>query len=215
MQIKVVENVLAANDAIAAQNRETLKRSGVIALNVMGSPGAGKTSLVEQTIRLLGQRLRPAVIEGDIATRYDAERVAALGAPVVHIATGGECHLDAPMVGQGLANLDLANADVVLIENVGNLVCPAEYDLGETAKVVVTSVPEGDDKVEKYPLMFRIADAVVINKLDTMPSFTYDLDRVRARLLDLNPNAVSFALSCATGQGLDAWAEWVAARAAT
>ena len=212
MQIKVVEKILAANDAIAAENRELLEKNGILAINIMGSPGAGKTSLAEQTIIALRSRLSTAVIEGDIATRYDAERLAALDIPVVHIATGGECHLDAPMVKQALLQLDLAAADVVLIENVGNLVCPAEYDLGQGKKVVVSSVPEGHDKVEKYPLMFRLADAVVLNKVDTLDAFDFDVQRFEANLKDLNPRAAFFAVSCRTGQGIDAWTDWIRAQ---
>ena len=215
MQIKVVEKILAANDAIAAQNRQLLEQNGVLAINIMGSPGAGKTSVAERTITApaLGG-LSVAVIEGDIATRYDAERLAALDIPVVHIATGGECHLDAPMVKQALLQLDLTAADVVLIENVGNLVCPAEYDLGQGKKVVVSSVPEGHDKVEKYPLMFRLADAVVLNKLDTIDAFDFDAQRFEANLKDLNPEAAFFAVSCRTGQGIEAWADWIRAQLA-
>jgi len=215
VQIKVVEKILAANDAIAAQNRQLLEQNGVLAINIMGSPGAGKTSVAERTITApaLGG-LSVAVIEGDIATRYDAERLAALDIPVVHIATGGECHLDAPMVKQALLQLDLTAADVVLIENVGNLVCPAEYDLGQGKKVVVSSVPEGHDKVEKYPLMFRLADAVVLNKLDTIDAFDFDAQRFEANLKDLNPEAAFFAVSCRTGQGIEAWADWIRAQLA-
>ena len=209
MEIKVVQNVLAANDAIASQNRELLGRRHMVALNVMGSPGTGKTSLLEQTVQILQGRCKIGVIEGDMATNYDAERIAKLEVPVVQVATGGECHLDAPMVKEALANLDLDALDVVIVENVGNLVCPAEYDLGETKKVVVSSLAEGDDKVEKYPLMFRIADAVVLNKMDLADMVDFDVERFEARLKDINPQAAFFRVSCRTGHGAANWVEWV------
>ena len=209
MEIKVVQNVLAANDAIASENRELLARKHVVALNVMGSPGTGKTSLLEQTVQILQGRCKIGVIEGDMATNYDAERIAKLEVPVVQVATGGECHLDAPMVKEALANLDLDALDVVIVENVGNLVCPAEYDLGETKKVVVSSLAEGDDKVEKYPLMFRIADVVVLNKMDLADMVDFDVERFEARLKDINPQAAFFCLSCRAGHGAANWVEWV------
>jgi len=213
VEIKIIERILAANENAAAENRELLDHNHVPALNVMGSPGAGKTSLIERTIALLRDRAPVAVIEGDIATTRDAERVAKLGAPVVQIATGGECHLDAAMVGEALANLDLHSAGVVIIENVGNLVCPAEFDLGEHRKVVVASLPEGDDKIEKYPLIFSIADAVVLNKTDMAGLVDFDIKRFRSELDAINPKAAFFEVSCRTWHGLDEWAEWVAPRA--
>jgi len=210
MRIKIVEKIMAANDAVAAENRRFLDERAVIALNVMGSPGAGKTSLIENTIRQLSNRKHVSVIEGDIATSYDAERIARTGVSVVQIATGGECHLDATMVKQALANLDLPHESVLLIENVGNLVCPAEYDLGEHFRVVVASVPEGDDKIEKYPAIYRRADAVVLNKADMAEVSDFRFDRFRMQIQNINPRAYLFELSCRTGEGLSAWADWVA-----
>ncbi len=211
MEIKIVEKILAANDAVAEENRRMFHERGVVALNVMGSPGAGKTSLIEKTAGRMNARPL-AVIEGDIATTYDAERIAQAGVPVVQIATGGECHLDAAMVKQALADLDLPRDSFLFIENVGNLVCPSEYDLGEGLRVVVASVPEGDDKVEKYPAVYRLADAVVINKIDLLGSSDFDLSRFHSRLSHINPGAALFPLSCRTGEGMEAWAEWIMGR---
>jgi len=209
MRIKIVEKIMAANDAVAAENRRFLDERAVIALNVMGSPGAGKTSLIESTIRQLSNRRHVYVIEGDIATSYDAERIARTGVPVVQIATGGECHLDATMVKQALANLDLPHEGILFIENVGNLVCPAEYDLGEHFRVVVASVPEGDDKIEKYPAIYMRADAVVVNKADMADMSEFRFDRFRMQIHNINPRACLFELSCKTGEGLSAWTDWV------
>lgn len=213
MEIKIVQNILAANDAIAQTNRQFLRDSGVFTVNMLGSPGSGKTSLVEQVATLTAGRCRLAVIEGDIATDYDAQRVAARGVPVVQIATGGECHLDAPMVQQAMQELDFAQIDVLLIENVGNLVCPAEYDLGESARLLVSSVPEGDDKVEKYPLVYRLADGVVLNKTDLLGAVDFSIDRFRDALAKINPSARFFPLSCRTGEGLRPFLDWLLAGA--
>lgn len=210
MRIKIVEKIMAANDAVATENRRLLDEQAVVALNVMGSPGAGKTSLIENTVRWLNNRRRVAVIEGDIATSYDAERIARTGVPVIQIATGGECHLDAAMIKQALADLDLLRGGILLIENVGNLVCPAEYDLGEHFRVVVASVPEGDDKIEKYPAIYRRADAVVVNKADLAEMSDFRFDRFRMQIQNINPHASLFELSCKTGEGLSAWADWIA-----
>ncbi len=210
MQIKVIENILAVNKRSADENQQMMDRHRILALNVMGSPGAGKTSLVERTVSGLAGRLSAAVIEGDIATTYDSQRIAKLDVQVVQIATGGECHLDAAMVGEALQTLDLTGVDVVIIENVGNLVCPAEFDLGEHKKIVVASIPEGDDKIEKYPLIFQVADAVVVNKLDLVEMVDFDVDLFESRLSELNPRAAFFKVSCRTGEGVDSWIEWVA-----
>lgn len=214
MEIKIVQNLLAANDSVAAENRAALDAAGVTSFNVMGSPGSGKTSLIERTISALGAVVRTAVIEGDIATCYDAERIAKLEVPVVQIATGGECHLDAAMVKQAIERLDLAAIDVLIIENVGNLVCPSEFDLGEHVRVVVSSFAEGDDKPEKYPQMFLSADAVVLNKLDLAGMTDFDVPAFERRARDLKAEAPVFVLSCRTGEGVDSWAEWVTARRA-
>lgn len=214
MEIKIVQNLLAANDSVAAENRTALDAAAVTAFNIMGSPGSGKTSLIERAITALRGVVRAAVIEGDIATCYDAERIAKLEVPVVQIATGGECHLDAAMVKQAVEQIDLAAIDVLIIENVGNLVCPSEFDLGEHVRVVVSSFAEGDDKPEKYPQMFLNADAVVLNKLDLAPLVEFNVPAFERRVRDLKPGAPVFVLSCRTGEGIDAWAGWVRARLA-
>ena len=207
MEIKIVERILSANESVAAENRALFAEKGVLAINVMGSPGAGKTSLIEAAIRSLRGRLSATVIEGDIASTKDAQRIAALGVPVVQIATGGECHLDAAMVKQALEQLDLVGIDILFIENVGNLVCPAEFDLGETRRLVVSSVPEGDDKVEKYPQIFHTADAVVLNKIDLMGGSNFNLQAFRSALGDVKPGAAFVSLSCTTDAGLSDWTD--------
>ena len=209
MKIPVIERIMQANDILAEEVRGTLRANGVVALNIMGAPGSGKTSLVEQTISRLGRELSVAVIEGDIATSLDAERLSKLGVQVVQVNTGGECHLDAGMVKMAIAQMDLPGVDLLLVENVGNLVCPAEFDIGESRKILVASVPEGHDKVQKYPLMFRLADAVALNKMDLLPHVSFDLASFRSALSDLNPQAPLFEVSCSTGANLDKWVEWL------
>ncbi len=208
-RVSVVENILSANDRLAAENRQRLEAAGVISLNIMASPGAGKTSLIERTISLLAGRLRLAVIDGDIATSLDADRAAAAGAVAVQINTGGECHLDAVMLHNGLAQLDLSPIDLLIVENVGNLVCPASFQLGTHKSVLIASIPEGDDKPYKYPSMYRGVDALVINKIDLLPYVEFDMHRFRQGVEILNPGVISFPLSCRTGEGLEAWVEWV------
>jgi hydrogenase nickel incorporation protein HypB len=181
-------------------------------LNLMSSPGSGKTSLILETIRRLKAKYRIGVIEGDIDSLVDSEKVLAEGVPAVQLRTGGECHLDAPMVNAALATMDLKALDLVVIENVGNLVCPAEFDTGATVKVMILSVPEGDDKIQKYPLMFSIVDCLVINKMDCLPLSDFNLDVLRARMRGLNPGARLFEVSCVTGQGLDSWVDWLERR---
>jgi len=210
-KVEVVERILSANDQIAAQNRARLDAQGVVAINVMASPGAGKTSLILQTIAALRGRLRVGVIEGDIASRVDADKVAAAGVPVVQINTGGQCHLDAPMVGRALDALPLADLDVLFIENVGNLVCPSGFQLGQRWDVVVSSVPEGDDKPLKYPGIFTEVDAVLINKIDLQPYLDFDEPAFRQAVQALNAEAPIFSLSCKTGEGVAGWASWVVA----
>jgi len=210
MEIKVGTNILAANDAIAAENREAFASHRCFAVNLVSSPGAGKTALLERTIEALHARLSLGVIEGDIATSLDAERIRRHGVPAVQINTGGGCHLDAYMVSRALAALALASLDVVFIENVGNLVCPAEFDLGEAAKIAVISVAEGDDKPLKYPVLFREARAVVINKIDLLPYTDCDLARLRDTALSINPALAVFEVSCRTGEGLETWYRWLA-----
>lgn len=208
-RVPVVERILSANDRLAEANRARLDAAGVFAVNLMASPGAGKTSLILRTIRALKGRWRIAVVEGDLASTLDADRVAAEGVPSVQIATGGECHLDAAMVGSGLDRLPLDEVDLLIVENVGNLVCPAEFRLGVHRNVLIASVPEGDDKPYKYPPMYRGVDAVVLNKIDVLPAFDFNLDYFRRGVEALNPGVRFFPLSCKTGEGLDAWLGWL------
>ncbi len=209
-QVKVVENILKVNDQIAFQNRLRLDTHKTVAVNLMASPGAGKTSLLMRTVEMLGERLRIGAVEGDTASQVDADRVATTGVPVVQINTGGGCRLDANMVQSALAQLPLDAIDLLLIENVGNLVCPAGLALGEHASVVIASIPEGDDKPYKYPNIFIKVDAVVINKIDLLPYLDFDLDGFKALVKGLNPDVRIFEVSCKTGVGLDAWIEWLA-----
>ena len=208
-RLSVVENILNANDQIASQNRNLLDQKGIYSLNFMASPGAGKTSLVERTIAGLQEQYRLAVVDGDIATSIDADRAAAAGAVSVQINTGGECHLDAVMLQNALQKLDLSNIDLLIVENVGNLVCPASFQLGTHINVLVASVPEGDDKPYKYPGMYRGVDALVINKIDLLPYVTFDMEYFQKGVSMLNPNVNTFSLSCRTGEGLDKWLNWV------
>jgi hydrogenase nickel incorporation protein HypB len=209
IRIPVVEKILNANDRLAAENRSRLDASGVFALNFMASPGAGKTSLIEQTIRGLASRLHLAVIDGDIATSLDADRAAAAGAVAVQINTGGECHLDAVMLQDALSQLDLSAIDLLIVENVGNLVCPASFQLGTHKSVLIASTPEGDDKPYKYPGMYRGVDALVINKIDLLPYVSFDMDYFKRGVEVLNPGLVTFPLSCSSGEGMQAWLDWV------
>lgn len=213
MQIPVVQKVLAANDLIAEELRAQFEKASVFTINLMGSPGAGKTSLVEQTLELVAGRVKIGVIEGDVATSLDADRIARFGVPTVQINTGGACHLDAAMIRKALSSLDISGLALLLIENVGNLVCPAQFDLGEAAKVVVCSLPEGDDKVLKYPAIFSLVSAVVLNKLDLIQHLEFNLLDFERHLGELNPNAALMELSCVTGEGLDRWVEWLERRA--
>ena len=209
MQIQVVEKVFAANDLMAQELRDRFEKAGLFAVNLMGSPGAGKTSLVEQTLERVGDGLRIGVIEGDLATSLDADRIARLGAPVVQINTGGACHLDAAMIKKALDRFDISGLDILLIENVGNLVCPVQFDLGEACKVVVCSLPEGDDKALKYPATFSLVSAVVLNKIDLLEHLRFDMPGFKQNLGGLNPNAPLIELSCFTGEGIDRWVEWL------
>ena len=209
-EVKVVEKIMGANEQIAAQNRRLLDERGIVTVNLMASPGAGKTSLIMRTIEALRDRLRIGAIEGDTASRVDADRVATAGVPVVQINTGGGCHLDAPMVRYALDRLPLDEIDLLLIENVGNLICPADFILGEHVRVLIASVPEGDDKPYKYPGMFSSVDAVVINKTDLLPYLEFDVPAFRRLIAGLNPEARIFEVSCTTGEGVGVWAEWLA-----
>jgi hydrogenase nickel incorporation protein HypB len=210
VKVSVVEGILSANDEIARQNRQLLDEYGVCVMNLMASPGSGKTSLILRTIDALRDRVRIGVIEGDIASTVDADRVAAKGVPVVQINTGGQCHLDAPMLQRALAQLPLADLDLLIIENVGNLICPVDFKLGENLNVMIASAPEGDDKPYKYPSIFIAVDAVVINKVDLLPYVHFDVGSFRQLLEGMNPDVRIFELSCETGQGIEDWAEWVA-----
>jgi hydrogenase nickel incorporation protein HypB len=207
--IEIREDILSDNQQLAEEIRQNLLREGVFMLNLMASPGSGKTSLILETIRRLRDEFRIAVIEGDIDSTVDAEKVAALGIPAVQLRTGGACHLDAPMIRLALDGMDLSAIDLLLIENVGNLVCPAEFDTGATKRAMILSVPEGDDKPLKYPLMFSVCDALVINKIDYLPDPGFSLATLRERVLKLNPGIRIFAVSCRMGEGLDEWVRWL------
>ena len=209
MEVKVLKNILDANEQIAVKNRELLDSNNLFTVNLMASPGAGKTSLVLETIRKLEGKSRLGVIEGDIASSVDAEIIGAEGVPVVQINTGGECHLDANMIQNALNNLPLPDIDLLLIENVGNLICPAEFNLGEHKKVVISSIPEGDDKPFKYPLMFLKADTVVINKIDLLPYVKFDSKVFSGEVKGINRKVEIFQVSCTTGQGIEKWVNWL------
>ncbi|MEZ0395321.1 MAG: hydrogenase nickel incorporation protein HypB [Anaerolineales bacterium] len=211
-RVPVVENILSANDRLALENRARLDAAGVFAINIMASPGAGKTSLIEHTVRGLEGKLRLGMINGDIATSLDADRGRAAGATAVQINTGGDCHLDAVMVQSALAQLDLSGLDLLIVENVGNLVCPASFQLGTHKNVLVASIPEGDDKPYKYPGMYRGVEAVVINKIDLLPYVPFRMDYFKQGIEVLNPGVVQFELSCRTGEGLPAWLTWLEAQ---
>lgn len=208
-KVRVEKALHSANDTVAQENRRTLDAAGVLSLNLMASPGAGKTSLLERTIAALKEEFRIAVIDGDIATSIDADRAAAAGASAVQINTGGGCHLDAVMLRQGLGELDLPQFDLLLVENVGNLICPANFALGVHANVLVASIPEGDDKPYKYPGIYRGVDVLVINKMDLLPYVPFDMPHFRTGIEALNRGVRTFAVSCHTGEGLDDWYHWV------
>jgi hydrogenase nickel incorporation protein HypB len=213
MKIPVVKEILSANDQVAAENRAAFDADGVFVLNLMASPGAGKTSLILSTVDRLPDELRPGVIEGDLASTIDADTIAARGVPVVQVNTGGSCHLDAPMIRTAVPNLPLNEINLLLIENVGNLVCTADFALGADLAVVVASAPEGHDKPYKYPGMFASADAVVLNKADLLEVFEFDLDYFQRGLEMVNPNVPFFVVSCRTGDGIQDWVTWLSDRA--
>lgn len=209
VNIPVLKSITEANALLADALRERFSQQDVLVLNIIASPGAGKTALLERTIESLNGELRLSVIEGDPTTSLDSERIAAAGVPVVQINTDGGCHLEARMIQVALEQLEVEDADVVIIENVGNLLCPTGWDLGEDAKVVVASLPEGDDKPLKYPMAFATAQAVVINKIDLEPYLPAKVSVLRENALRINPNLVVFEVSALTGQGLDGWVDWI------
>ena len=216
--IDIKQSVFADNDADAARLRQQLKEKGVFLVNLMSSPGAGKTSLLRQTIAALKDDYRIGVMEADIDSAVDAEALSELGVSVIQLHTGGMCHLDADMTRQGLTELgalaDDSPFDLVFLENVGNLVCPAEFDTGASRNVMILSVPEGDDKPLKYPLMFQVSQAVVVNKMDAISLFDFDPEKARTRAAQRNPEAAFFTLSARTGEGLGPWLEWLKAQIA-
>jgi hydrogenase nickel incorporation protein HypB len=212
MEVRVLtikEDILGVNEKKAKSNRERLDKHGILAVNLMSSPGAGKTSLIWQTLNNLKPESRVAVIEGDVASQVDADRLHEQGVPIVQINIPGGCHLDANMVDNALDNLPLDELDLILIENVGNLVCPAEFDLGEHKRAVLSSMPEGDDKPYKYPLMFTEADVVLVNKLDLLPHLDFQVDSFRKGVTRLNPSVEILEISCKTGEGLEPWLSWL------
>jgi hydrogenase nickel incorporation protein HypB len=209
MKIQVLRAIASANNAIAADNRQLLKKQGVIAVNFMSSPGAGKTGIILRTIDGLRKKYSLAVIEGDIASTVDAKKIHQAGIPVVQINTGGNCSLEAHMVNSALQKFKLDETDLMLIENVGNLICPVNNDLGEDKKVVISSLPEGDDKPYKYPLIFSRADVVLLNKIDLAPYLEFDVAQFHKVVQGLNPSVKIFEVSAKTGKGIAAWVKWL------
>lgn len=208
--ISIVEDIMSANDQLAAQNRAQLDAHGVFGLNIMASPGAGKTSTILRTIKAITPALRVGVVEGDTAAvTIDADKISAAGCPAVQINTGGSCHLDAVMLAKALPQMPLDELDLLIVENVGNLICPGAFHLGTHANVVIASVPEGDDKPYKYPNIYRNIDALILNKVDLRPYIDFDQDYFERGIHLLNPNAAIFPISCKTGEGVEAWASWL------
>ena len=208
VQVNLGSKILGANDLLARQNRSLFASEGLLALNLMSSPGSGKTTLLERTLEVLKGQIRIGVIEGDLYTDQDARRIEDKGAPVIQINTEGGCHLDADMVGQSYKKI-AGKLDIVVIENVGNLVCPAEFDLGEDIRVVVLSTTEGNDKPLKYPLAFRQAQVIVVNKMDLLPYTDFNVNRFSHDIIELNPTARVFFVSARSGEGIDEWCEWL------
>lgn len=209
MKIKMVSRILEANDRIALENKKKFNEADVYVINLMSAPGAGKTSLIEQTIKALHKNLSIGVIEGDIAGTDDAQRIESLGIPVIQINTGSACHLDANMINDVIDDLPLKNLELLVVENVGNLVCPAEFKIGEDIKVMILSVAEGDDKPLKYPLMFQESSALILNKIDLLPYINADIEKIKKDSLSLNPSLNIFEVSCKTGEGLAQWTAWL------
>jgi hydrogenase nickel incorporation protein HypB len=209
MEIKVVKDILDANERIAQRNRKLFDGNNLFAVNLMSSPGAGKTSLILQTLKSLKKKIKIGVIEGDVSSSLDAEVIGREGVPVVQINTAGGCHLDANMLSTALDSVPLGDIRLLFIENVGNLICPAEFSLGEHRRVLISSIPEGDDKPFKYPLMFHTVNAVLINKIDLLPHLKFDIDAFSRAIKGMNQRVEIFPVSCATGQGIEQWVSWL------
>lgn len=209
MEVKVMKNILGENDKIAEENRAIFREKNVIVVNLMGSPGSGKTTLLEKTLEKISGKIRVAVIEGDLFTARDAERIERLNVPVIQINTAGGCHLDAAMVKRAAESLNLDEIDLLIVENVGNLVCPAEFDVGENFKATVLSITEGDDKPLKYPLIFKESAVVMLNKIDLLPYTNFSVENAREDLSTIHPGVEIIETSCTSGVGLDAWADWL------
>ncbi len=207
--ISVVEKIHSANDQLAAEIRQRLNDASIFSINIMASPGAGKTSLIEKTLHLLKSQYKIAAIDGDVATSIDADRAAEAGATAVQINTGGQCHIDANMLQGAINELDLNLFDLLLVENVGNLICPASFQLGTHKNILIASIPEGDDKPYKYPAMYQDVDALIINKIDLLPYVEFDMAYFEKGVQILNPDLVTYHLSCQTGEGLPAWTAWL------
>ena len=213
-RIPVVENILSANDRIANRNREMLDQLGVFGINIMASPGAGKTTFILKTLEALKGRLKFGVVEGDLASSIDTEKAIAAGLPAVQINTGGECHLDAVMFAEALPELPLKELDLVLVENVGNLICPANFQIGTHLNVLIASIPEGDDKPYKYPGMYRGVQVLIVSKIDLLPYVPFNMDYFKKGVEVLNPGVTAFPVSAKTGEGMEAWVDWLVKRVA-
>ncbi len=215
IRVPVIENILNANDFVANENRKIFSDQGIFCINIMAAPGAGKTAFILKTIELLKNQIRIGVIEGDTASvTIDSDKVTLAGAPAVQVTTLGECHMDAMMVRKGMEQLPLDSLDLVIIENIGNLICPAEWDLGSHANALIASVPEGDDKPYKYPNIYRGIDVLLVTKTDLIPYVDYNLDRFKSGVELLNPGLITFPTSAKTGEGFKPWAEWLKAKVA-
>jgi len=212
MKVKLVKKILEANDRIAEDNRRIFDQNGIFVINMMSGPGAGKTTILEKTIYSLKEKIKIGVIEGDIATTRDAERIEATGVPVVQINTDGACHLDANMISSAINDLPLSEIELLIIENVGNLVCPAEFKVGEDVKVMLLSATEGDDKPLKYPLMFSESSLLLINKIDLLPYTDFDIQKVKKDSLSINPRLEIIEVSAKTGEGMERWYGWIQGR---
>lgn len=210
MEVKIVRRLMKANDDWAQRTRKVLADNKIFCLNFISSPGSGKTAILEQTIDRMREVFKILVLEGDLATTRDGDRIQKHNVPVVQLLTEGSCHLDASLVHHALEEIDLSSLDILFIENVGNLVCPSEFDIGESAKIAVLSLPEGDDKILKYPKLFRDASCVILNKIDLLPYLDYHKEQVYQDLHKLNPNVPVFELSAKTGQGMEQWISWIA-----